>query len=215
MKLSPTCEGRLIRRGVVLTPDLHTTQESDEIEPESAESDLPSQDGIIAPNKRSPIPTSNRYQALSDPADSPTATLGSQEPTSAVDKSQRPSILKPTKNWQYVPIGAPTGTGDRKNDEPKSLSFFQVPPDTQGPERRSTRINALANTKPDAPATILPAMATSLEEYNDELRVVDTLLSCLESKIPPDLCLMSNPRTSALHATFSGEIDGLDPKSQR
>ncbi len=215
-------KGHLIRRGTVLSPDLHTTQESDEIEPESTESDLPSQDGIIAKNKRSPIPTSNRYQALSDPDDSskenpansspddsPTA---SQEQTNASDKHQHPSIPKSTKNWQYVPSGAPTGTGDRKNDGPKSVSFFQVPPAIQGPERRSARINAQANIKPTTPATILPAMATSPDEYNNEL---DNLLSCLESQIPPDLCLMSTPRTSALHATFSGDIDGRDPKSQR
>ncbi len=69
-----------------------------------------------------------------------------------------------------------------------------------------------ATIKPTTPATVLPAMATSPEKYNDEL---DTLLSCLESKIPPDLCLMSTPRTSALHATFPGDIDGRDPKSQR
>jgi hypothetical protein len=62
---------------------------------------------------------------------------------SAPAKSQQPSILKPIKNWKYVPIGAPTGTGDRKNDGPKSVSFFQVPPAIQGPERRSTRTNAL------------------------------------------------------------------------
>ena len=208
-------KGRLIRRGVVLPPDLHTTQEP--IEPESAESDLPSQDGIIAPTKRSPILTSNRYQALSDPVDSspddsPSDTHGLKEPTSAPDQSQEPSIPKATKYWKYVPEGAPTGTGDRKNDGPKSVSFFQVPPAIQGPERRSTRINTQATIKPTTPATVLPAMATSPEKYNDEL---DTLLSCLESKIPPDLCLMSSPRTSALHATFQGDIDGRDPKSQR
>jgi hypothetical protein len=213
-------QGRLIRRGVVLPPDLHTTQELEPNDPESTESDLPSQDGAIALRKQpTPIPTSNRYQALSDledtsphdssPNDAPTAT---KEPTNVSNMPDKPTELKSHKNWQYVPIGAPTGTGDRKNDGPKSTSFFQAVPTAQGSERRSSRIQAQSITKPTTPATILSILTTSPEKYNDEL---DNLLSCLESKVPPDLCLMSTPRTSALHATFSGEIDGRDPKSQK
>jgi hypothetical protein len=59
-------QGRLIRRGAVLPPDLHTTQELEPKDPESTESDLPAQDGTIAPKQLLPVPTSNRYQALSD-----------------------------------------------------------------------------------------------------------------------------------------------------
>jgi hypothetical protein len=171
---------------------------------------LPSQDGAIALRKQPlHIPTYNRYQALSDldgsspndfsPNDAPTATKETKE-------------TKSHKNWQYVPTGAPTGTGDRKNDGPKSTSFFQVLPTAQGPERRSSRIQAQSTIKPTTPATILSILTMIPEKYNDEL---DNLLSCLESKVPPALCLMSTPRTSALHATFSGEIDGRDPKSQK
>jgi hypothetical protein len=52
-------KGHLVRGGVVLPPDLHTTQESEE-EP-------PSQDGVIAPSASArPIPLSNRFEPLSD-----------------------------------------------------------------------------------------------------------------------------------------------------
>jgi hypothetical protein len=183
-------KGRLIRRGVVLPPDLHTTREPDATEPESAESDLPSQDGIIATTKRSPIPTSNRYQALSDPVDSslddsPSTTQGPKEPTSAPDRSQRPSIPKATKHWQYVPDGAHTGTGDRKNDGPKSVSFFQVPPAIQGPERRSTRINAQATIKPTTPATVLTlkapdyAQIVCIKNFNNSASLNSKLINVL------------------------------------
>jgi hypothetical protein len=50
--------------------------------------------------------------------------------------------------------------------------------------------DAVLESKLRLPSSLLLTMIP--EEYNAEL---DTLLSCLESKIPPDLCLLSTPRT--------------------
>ncbi len=73
-----------------------------------------------------------------------------------------------------------------------------------GPNRRSSRVAH------NAPAPAL--LASSPETYDP---AIDILMSSLESRIPPDLCLMSTPSTTALHTTFSGEFDEPDPKSQK
>jgi hypothetical protein len=98
------------------------------------------------------------------------------------------------------------------NDGPKAISFFQVPETQPGSARRSARIATQTSAMNIAPSKVLSALMKAPDEYNAEL---DTLLSCLESKAPPDLCLLSTPRTSALHATFPGDLNGRDPKSQR
>jgi hypothetical protein len=153
------------------------------------------------------ITTSNRYQALSEPESSHQDDAQTEEPNKGTDP-----ILKINKKWHYVTEGTPTGKGDRMNDGPKAISFFQVPETSTGSERRSARIATQSSTTNIAPAKVLSALMKAPDEYNAEL---DTLLSCLESKIPPDLCLLSTPRTSALHATFTGDLNGRDPKSQR
>jgi hypothetical protein len=215
-------KGRLIHRGVVLPPDLHTTQES--------ESDLPSQDGIIAhPSVTPAISISNRYQALqysndespddeSPEEENPNTSQNNPKATADTlkDTPNRPTttkessdILPSHKHWHYVPANAQTGKGDRRNDGPKSVSFFQAPPTVQGEYRRNARNIPL---QASAPANVMSALMQTPEEYNPEL---DILMSCLESKIPADLCLLSTQRTSALHENFSGNIDGHDPKSQK
>jgi hypothetical protein len=94
--------------------------------------------------------------------------------------------------------------GDRRNDGPKSASFFQLPPPVDGPDRRSSRI---------ALSTPAPALlASSPETYDPAL---DILMSSIESRTPPDLCLMSTPSTTALHDTFCGEFNEPAPKSQK
>ncbi len=52
----------------------------------------------------------------------------------------------------------------------------------------------------------------SPNEYNPEL---DILLSCLESKVSPDLCLLSSARFTALHQAYPSDLEGRDPKSQK
>ncbi len=109
--------------GVVLPPDVHTTPESEE--------DPPSQDGVIAPPASArPISLLNRFEPLSG---SPSPGL---KPLAPQDKDPKPKITPNTssadappshKNWKYVPDHGPTGKGDRMNDGPKSVSFFQVP----------------------------------------------------------------------------------------
>jgi hypothetical protein len=115
------------------------------------------------------------------------------------------SLLPQNKRWQYVPEIPDATRGDRRNDGHKFSSLFKLPPPVvDGPNRRSSRI---AHNVP-APALI----ATSPEVYDPAL---DILMSSLESRISPDLCLMSTPGTTALHTTFCGEFDQPDPKSQK
>ncbi len=210
-------KGHLVRAGVVLPSDLHTTPESDE-EP-------PSHDGIIAPPASTrPIPLSNRFEILSDP-------LGpGSKPAIPQFKDPKPAIVSPTstvniplphkstppshKHWKFVPDFGPTGKGDRKNDGSKSVSFFQVPdPPQNGPNRRSSRNISLQSSNPAlSPTTVLSTLIQSPDKYNPEL---DILLSCLESKVSPDRCLLSSARTTALHQVFPDGLKGRDPKSQK
>ncbi len=93
-------KGRLVRRGVVLPPDLHTLPEPETPEPDSANSN--SQDGIIAPRNLAKATTiSNRYQALSEPESShqDDAQTPQAEPNKGVDpiaSKNRPNF-KPTR----------------------------------------------------------------------------------------------------------------------
>jgi hypothetical protein len=218
-------KGHLVRGGVVLPPDLHTTQESEE--------ESPSQDGVIAPSASArPIPLSNRFEPLSDslssgpkqitpqakdpkPVIAPATTTADAPPP---HKNIPPTHSKNTppshKNWKYVPDHGPTGKGDRKNDGPKSVSFFQVPDfQSSGHNTRSSRNTTSQSSNPTlSPTTVLSALMQSPDEYNPEL---DILLSCLESKVPPDLCLLSSARTTALHQAFPVDLEGRDPRSQK
>jgi hypothetical protein len=194
-------KGRLVRGGAVLPPDLHVTPESD--------FDTPSQDGIIAPPTSSsrPVQLSNKCELLADPEDtnSPDAENTSTEPTE-LPSNDTNTVTSTT------PASTPHPTNKHwKNDGPKSVSFFQVPAITPGPNRRSSRNLPLSST--DVPATkVLSALMPSPDGYNPEL---DTLLYGLESKVPPDLCLISSQRTTALHEAFPADLDGRDPKSQK
>jgi transposase InsO family protein len=210
-------KGHLVRGGVVLPPDLHTTQESEE--------QLPSQDGVIAPPALArPLPLSNRFEPLSDsPSCGPKPiTPKADKPMSApatsttVAPTLSTNTPPPHRNWKYVPDLGPTGKGDRTNDGPKLASFFQVP-DSQRPgyNTRRNRNTASQSSNPTlSPTKVLSALMQSpdVNEYNPEL---DILLSCLESKIPPGLCLLSSARSTALHQTFPVDLEGRDPKSQK
>jgi transposase InsO family protein len=209
-------KGRLVRGGVVLPPDLHVTPESE------SNFDEPSQDGIIAPPTSSrPVQLSNKFGLLTDPEDTNTpdaentstntTEIPSNDSNTATSTTPASTPLPTNKHWKYVPDLGPTGKGDRKNDGPKSISFFQVPATTLSPNRRSSRNVPQSST--EVPATkVLSAFMPSPDGYNPEL---DTLLSCLESKVPPDLCLLSSKRTTALHEAFPADLDGRDPKSQK
>ncbi len=203
-------KGRLVRGGVVLPPDLHISPES--------EFDMPSQDGIIAsPALAKPVSLSNRFEPLSDSSSSrPSPSVPHSKDPKPVTASttSTPDAPPSHRNWKYVPDNGPTGKGDRKNDGPKSVSFFQVPDhNSSGPNRRSSRIVPSQPANPvSSPSTVLSAILQSPDVYNPEL---DILLSCLESKVPADLCLLSTRRTTALHAAFPIDLEGRDPKSQK
>jgi hypothetical protein len=198
-------QGKIVEHGTALSPDLVETQDEKYVHVDSQ---------IKMPNKLPQLPVSNRFEVLADPEDEPLApTVNSspveldspntQETTPASTTTPVPLAPPPSaKRWHYVPATQDDSRGDRRNDGPKSVSFFQTPPPVDGPNRRSSR-----NTS-TAPALL----AASPETYNPAL---DTLMSSIESRVPPDLCLMSTPSTTALHATFSGELDGPDPKSQK
>jgi hypothetical protein len=81
------------------------------------------------------------------------------------------------------------------------VSFFE--PASPASARRSSR-----STSGQSSALL----ATPPNSYNPEL---DILVSCLESKVPPNLCLLSTAHTTALHATFPSDMDEPDPKSQK
>ncbi len=124
-------KGRIIPHGAAIRPDLHADPDFDS---------LPTTDGVIAPPQHNvPIPTSNRYESLSDPTDSPMDTANSDtadiprasEPTiiaspaessSPVSASSPPKAFKASKFWTYEVISpsssAPTPI-DRRNDGPK------------------------------------------------------------------------------------------------
>jgi hypothetical protein len=188
-------QGKIIRQGRTLDPDLH----------EETEESYDYQDGIIS--TKSPlkqVTISNRYSVLADPDPATTSKATSK----AIPKAPVVTAFKPTptapapaKHWHYVPITKDTMRGDRNNDGPKNASFLKtVTPSTTGRATRS--ISGLPST----------LFATSPERINPKL---DIFMSCLESQVPPNLCILSTPRTTALHATFPGDLDGLDPKSQK
>ncbi len=69
-----------------------------------------------------------------------------------------------------------------------------------------------ASTVPSV-TTLHALVAQTPKPISLELHV---LLSCMESRVSPDLCLLSTPRTSALHSAFASVFyDGPDPKSQK
>jgi hypothetical protein len=194
--------GKIIRQGRTLDPDLR--QDNDD--------QYDYQDGIIAnPPKLKQVTISNRYSALADPATTSTATPKAPVLTDSATTSKTTTITHVAplpsatpiskKHWHYVPHIKDHTRGDRNNDGPKNVSFFE--PASSGPATRSSRSNP-------GPSSAL--LATPPNSYNPEL---DILMSCLESKVPPSLCLLSTARTTALHATFPSDLDGPDPKSQK
>jgi hypothetical protein len=128
------------------------------------------------------------------------------ESSSPVPASSPPKAFKASKFWTYevVSPSSPVPTPvDRRNDGPKSQAFFQDIP--------SKRVSKPVN--PTASSVLLALLAQSSDPYNPEL---DILLSSLESGVPSDLCLLSSPRSSALHSAFDSVFyDGPDPKSQK
>jgi hypothetical protein len=88
-------KGRLVRRGVVLPPDLHILPES--------EFDGPSQDGIIAsPASANPVPLSDRFEPLSDSSSSrPSPSVpGSKDPEPVTASPTITPVAPPShKNW--------------------------------------------------------------------------------------------------------------------
>jgi hypothetical protein len=194
--------GKIIRQGRTLDPDLR--QDTDD--------QYDYQDGIIAnPPKSKQVTISNRYSALADPATTSTATSKAPVLTDSANMSKTTTITHaaplpsatPTskKHWHYVPNIKDHTRGDRNNDGPKNVSFFE--PASSGPAKRSSR---------STPGPSSALLATPPNSYNPEL---DILMSCLESKVPPSLCLLSTARTTALHATFPSDMDEPDPKSQK
>jgi hypothetical protein len=197
--------GKIVEHGTALTPDLVETQGDKYVHVDGH---------IKMPNKLPQLPVSNRFEALTDLDDvplAPTVDLTPVELDSPTIKEttpapiDTPAQLTPppaAKRWHYVPVTQDGTRGDRRNDGPKSASFFKIPPPVDGPNHRSSR------TTNTAPALL----AASPKTYNPAL---DILMSGIESRSPPDVCLMSTPSTTALHATFSGDLDGPDPKSQK
>jgi hypothetical protein len=175
----------LLRGGVILPPDLHITPES--------KFDLPSQDEIIAPPASTrPVP-SNRFESLSNSlsAKSNPIVLQNKDPKPATGNTS--ACARPShKNWKYVQDHGPTGKGDRKNDGPKSVSFFQVPdPKSPGPNRRSSRNITPSSPNPvSSPARVQSALMQSSDEYNPELYI---LLSFHVSNLKSLLIFVSYP----------------------
>ncbi len=198
-------QGKIVEHGTALTPDLAETHDDKYIHVDGH---------FQMSNKLLPLPVSNRFNALTDLDNAPLAptvkpTPSERESSNTIETTP-PSIATPAplppppsaKRWHYVPSIPDDTRGDRRNDGPKSASFFQLPPPLDGPNRRSSRIT---NTAP-------ALLAASPETYDPAL---DILMSSIESRIPPDLCRMSTPCTTTLHATFFGDLDGPDPKSQK
>jgi hypothetical protein len=146
-------------------------------------------------------------------------TLQTQRPHQQNARAKIPTLspvrLRQALHIQRLNIGNTSQTWGTQGKETAKMMdlnpFFQVPAITPGPNRRSSRKVPLSSTA--VPATkILSALMPSPDGYNPEL---DTLLSCLESKVPPDLCLLSSSRTTALHEAFPADLDRRDPKSQK
>jgi hypothetical protein len=161
------------------------------------------QDGIIHnPTLASPISLSNKFSALADAVDE------AEEPTDPDDVSKTtpsesssiPAVLpdKPaTKFWHYEVVPPAASAGDRSNDGPKSKAFFNDLPARRVPRTNSTPLS-------DSTANLA---------HSPELQV---LLSCMESNVSPDVCLLTSARTSDLHSAFGTVFFyGPDPKSQR
>ena len=192
-------KGKIIRQGRTLNPDLC----------DETEHHYEYQDGIIAsPSSSKQITISNRYSAIADPANTSTPTSQAPvppAPTPSTTTTKTTATTQvappPKKHWHYVPRQHDTIRGDRNNDGPKNISFFQ--PASSRPASRSSRST-------HGPSSAL--LTTMPTRHNPEL---DILMSCLESGVPSSTCLLSTARTTALHATFPSDFDEPDPKSQK
>jgi hypothetical protein len=188
-------QGKIIARGAVIQPDLHD-------EPHPFVDTGHHRDGIIRDTSSiSPLPLTNKFSALADSAnDAEDPTDPDDVPPSISVPSPTPPKLMPdkpvSKFWSYEVVPPADRAGDRSNDGPKSKAFFNdLPP------RRTTRNN-----------TPLPGSTANIA-HSPELQV---LLSCLESNVFPDVCLLTSARTTELHSAFGSVFfDGPDPKSQR
>ncbi len=92
--------------------------------------------------------TSNRFDALTEPdLPAPTETLAKPQPTTIESLPVLKAVpkLPSHKRWHYVPSIPDDTRGDRRNDGPKSTTFFKLPPPVEGPNRRSSRASRLTH----------------------------------------------------------------------
>ncbi len=151
--------GRIIPNGAAMRPDLHADPPSSTEQADPDFDSLPTTDGVIAaPQISPPAPAmSNRYDILSDPADTP-ADADTSDDAPVTTTSDLPkvdnissSIASPSKSkssskyWHYEVVSnaspAPANA-DRRNDGPKSQAFFQAVPT----KRISKPVNPSAST---------------------------------------------------------------------
>ncbi len=135
-------------------------------------------------------------------AQNETPTTIPHAPDKALDEPPKPS-----KFWHYESVPAIGNVrGDRRNDGPKSKEFFQVLPSKRSVSRPA---------EPKSPSTaILQALLAQTSPPSS--RELDVLLSCMESRVSPDLCVLTTQRSTDLHYAFASVFyDGPDPKSQK
>jgi hypothetical protein len=212
--------GKIVPNGAVLQPDLHEASDFDSSYV---------QDGIaahpryaIASNSINPFapladndePAPEKDESSpdkDDPDDSHDSPNEIQKETPTTIPHAPDKVLdkppKPSKFWHYEPIPAIDNVrGDRRNDGPKSKEFFQVLP-----SKRSVSRPAEPNSPPTATLQALSAQASPSSS-----RELDVLLSCMESRVSPDLCVLLTQRSTDLHYAFASVFyDGPDPKSQK
>ena len=211
--------GKIVRNGVVFQPDLREESDFDSSQ---------IQDGIIAPQRFAIAGSfTNRFDSLAD-NDAPEPETDESSP--AVDDNgenldsqkeapdETPTIVhstpakaagkppKPSKYWHYETVPVTDNVrGDRQNDGPKSKEFFQA----AQPTRSASQPELTSN-----PSDVLQALLA--QTFPPQSRELEVLLSCMESRMTPDLCMLSTSRSTDLHFAFASVFyDGPDPKSQK